>query len=124
VRGPGLRSGGYLIGPGSVVGGIRYVVERDLPVAALPGWIASRLTPEAAVTSGRHRLHRPPRPTVVLPLARTPLPAQHLPQPRAHADHACLHEDRIVPAHIKGRANKPLKIGETVNLWDHQPEEG
>ncbi|WP_411575120.1 bifunctional DNA primase/polymerase [Streptomyces fradiae] len=43
VRGPGLRSGGYLVGPGSVVGGGRYAVERDVPVAALPGWIAARL---------------------------------------------------------------------------------
>lgn len=44
VRGPGLRSGGYLIGPGSVVGGIRYIIERDVPVAPLPGWIGSRAT--------------------------------------------------------------------------------
>jgi len=43
VRGPGLRSGGYLVGPGSVVGGVRYVIERDVPVAALPEWIAARL---------------------------------------------------------------------------------
>jgi hypothetical protein len=43
VRGPGLRSGGYLVGPGSVVGGVQYVVERDAPVAALPGWIGQRL---------------------------------------------------------------------------------
>ncbi|MGW2401725.1 bifunctional DNA primase/polymerase [Kitasatospora sp. NPDC001664] len=43
VRGPGRGSGGYLIGPGSVVGGIRYVIERDRPVAPLPGWIAEQL---------------------------------------------------------------------------------
>ncbi|MEU1078178.1 hypothetical protein ABZ404_36935 [Streptomyces sp. NPDC005878] len=42
--------------------------------------------------------------------------------PRGHADSACEHEDRIVPAHIKGPADKPLKVGETVRLWDHQPE--
>lgn len=41
--------------------------------------------------------------------------------PRAHADAGCEHEDRIVPAHIKGPAGKPLRVGETVNLWDHQP---
>jgi hypothetical protein len=43
--------------------------------------------------------------------------------PRAHADSGCEHEDRIVPAHIKGPADKPLKVGETVNLWDYQPED-
>ncbi len=44
--------------------------------------------------------------------------------PRGHQDGACEHEDRIVPAHIKGPADKPLKIGETVNLWDSQPGTG
>ncbi|GAB2797740.1 hypothetical protein GCM10027073_32180 [Streptomyces chlorus] len=43
--------------------------------------------------------------------------------PRAHADNACEHEDRIVPAPIKGPADKSLKSGETVHLWDHQPED-
>lgn len=43
VRGPGRRSGGYLVGPGSVVGGRSYVVVRDVPVAPLPGWIGDRL---------------------------------------------------------------------------------
>lgn len=43
VRGPGLRSGGYLIGPGSVVGGIAYTIVRDEPVRPLPCWIADRL---------------------------------------------------------------------------------
>ncbi|MGK4586236.1 bifunctional DNA primase/polymerase [Kitasatospora sp. HPMI-4] len=52
VRGPGRGSGGYLIGPGSVVGGIRYVVERDLPVAPLPSWIMEHLPRTAAV--GQH----------------------------------------------------------------------
>ncbi|GAA3428738.1 hypothetical protein GCM10018953_59220 [Streptosporangium nondiastaticum] len=42
--------------------------------------------------------------------------------PRAHADGGCEHEDRIVPAHIKGPASKPLRVTETVNLWDSQPE--
>jgi hypothetical protein len=44
VRGPGRRSGGYLVGPGSLVGGISYVIERDAPVQPLPTWISSRLT--------------------------------------------------------------------------------
>ncbi|MGW2599505.1 bifunctional DNA primase/polymerase [Streptomyces klenkii] len=43
VRGPGLRTGGYLIGPGSTVGGIPYVIARDEPVRPLPRWIADRL---------------------------------------------------------------------------------
>ena len=43
VRGPGLRTGGYLVGPGSVVGGIEYVIVRDVPVLPLPDWIAARL---------------------------------------------------------------------------------
>ncbi|MDX3232855.1 bifunctional DNA primase/polymerase [Streptomyces sp. ME19-01-6] len=44
VRGPGRRSGGYLIGPGSVVGGVSYVIDHDAPVQPLPDWIASRLS--------------------------------------------------------------------------------
>lgn len=43
VRGPGRRSGGYLVGPGSIVGGRPYAIVRDSPVAPLPGWIADRL---------------------------------------------------------------------------------
>ncbi|MEU4507589.1 bifunctional DNA primase/polymerase [Streptomyces sp. NPDC024089] len=43
VRGPGRRSGGYLVGPGSLVGGRPYVVLHDLPVAPLPDWIGQRL---------------------------------------------------------------------------------
>ncbi|MFD9007129.1 bifunctional DNA primase/polymerase [Streptomyces sp. NPDC059582] len=45
VRGPGHRSGGYLVGPGSIVGGRPYVIVRDVPVAPLPGWIGDRLQP-------------------------------------------------------------------------------
>lgn len=43
VRGPGRRSGGYLVGPGSTVGGLPYSVVHDVAVAPLPGWIAERL---------------------------------------------------------------------------------
>ncbi|MEU8967062.1 bifunctional DNA primase/polymerase [Streptomyces sp. NPDC048491] len=43
VRGPGLRRGGYLVGPGSVVGGQRYVIAHDVPVAPLPVWIGALL---------------------------------------------------------------------------------
>jgi hypothetical protein len=43
VRGPGRRSGGYLVGPGSTVGGLAYAILKDVPVAPLPGWIADVL---------------------------------------------------------------------------------
>jgi hypothetical protein len=43
--------------------------------------------------------------------------------PRAHADGGCDHEDRIVAFHVKGPADKPLKITETVHLWDSQPDD-
>ena len=41
---------------------------------------------------------------------------------RAHADGRCTHEDRIVPGHIKGPDGLPLKVRETVRLWDRMPE--
>lgn len=44
VRGPGRRSGGYLIGPGSIVNGTPYVISRDVAILELPGWIADRVT--------------------------------------------------------------------------------
>jgi hypothetical protein len=45
VRAPGLRTGGYLVGPGSVVGGRAYAIEADLPVAESfrPGVVGVRL---------------------------------------------------------------------------------
>lgn len=44
TRGPGRGGrGGYLVGPGSIVDGRSYVIERDLPIALLPAWIADRL---------------------------------------------------------------------------------
>lgn len=60
VRGPGRGSGGYLIGPGSVVGGIRYVVERDLPVAPLPDWISRCLATDGHRPAPRSADDRPP----------------------------------------------------------------
>ena len=44
VRGPGRRSGGYLVGPGSVIGGHPYVITRNVPLAPLPAWIADLLS--------------------------------------------------------------------------------
>ncbi|WP_329203902.1 bifunctional DNA primase/polymerase [Streptomyces sp. NBC_01435] len=43
VRGPGRRSGGYLVGPGSLIDGRPYTIVRDVPVAPLPDWIDQRL---------------------------------------------------------------------------------
>ena len=48
TRGPGLRLGGYLAGPGSVVGGRRYEIARDNPITELPGWLAALITRPAS----------------------------------------------------------------------------
>ena len=44
TRGPGLHLGGYLAGPGSAVGGHRYEIARDDPIAEMPGWLAALIT--------------------------------------------------------------------------------
>ncbi|MFI7074911.1 bifunctional DNA primase/polymerase [Micromonospora sediminicola] len=53
VRAPGRRLGGYLVGPGSIVDGRPYTISRDLPIAPLPPWLATKLTGgrRAAVTA-------------------------------------------------------------------------
>ncbi|GGM77259.1 hypothetical protein GCM10012275_54880 [Longimycelium tulufanense] len=43
IRGPGRRSGGYLVGPGSLVDGQRYVIVHDTAIQHLPGWLAALL---------------------------------------------------------------------------------
>ncbi|MFI7676350.1 hypothetical protein [Actinophytocola sp. NPDC049390] len=43
--------------------------------------------------------------------------------PRAHAEGGCEHEERVVPAHIKGPADKPLVTGSRVHVWDTPPPE-
>ena len=52
IRGPGFRTGGYLAGPGSVVDGQPYVIERDTGIRDLPAWLADLLTRRTG------RLHR------------------------------------------------------------------
>lgn len=47
VRAPGTGRGGYVVGPGSVVGGRRYEVAADEPVAPLPQWLAAVLSRRA-----------------------------------------------------------------------------
>lgn len=39
TRGPGRRSGGYLLAPGSVIDGRRYRIEADVPIAEMPRWL-------------------------------------------------------------------------------------
>lgn len=41
----------------------------------------------------------------------------------AHANGGCIHEDRIVPGHIKGPEGAPLRVRDRVTLWKHQPAE-
>lgn len=41
----------------------------------------------------------------------------------AHAEGGCEHEERIVPGHIKGPADQPLKVGPRVHIWDTPPPE-
>jgi hypothetical protein len=43
VRSPGVRLGGYVVGPDSVVDGGRYRVVRAKPIAPMPGWLAALL---------------------------------------------------------------------------------
>lgn len=43
VRAPDRRTGGYLVGPSSVVRGARYTIVRDVSVACLPPWLARLL---------------------------------------------------------------------------------
>lgn len=45
IRGPGRRSGGYLIGPGSIVNGTPYTITHDAEIQPLPAWLADLLTP-------------------------------------------------------------------------------
>jgi hypothetical protein len=47
VRGPGRRAGGYLIGPGSIVGGTPYTIAVDVEIQPLPTWLADLLGPRS-----------------------------------------------------------------------------
>ena len=55
IRGPGYRLGGYLAGPGSVVDGQPYIIERAAPIRDLPAWLAAILSrhPERVQETGR-----------------------------------------------------------------------
>jgi hypothetical protein len=43
TRGPGRHTGGHLVGPGSVVDGVRYEIDNDTAIVELPGWLADLL---------------------------------------------------------------------------------
>ena len=45
---PGHAPRRHLAGPGSVVGGRRYEIARDDPIAELPGWLAALVTRPAS----------------------------------------------------------------------------
>ncbi|MFI5721133.1 bifunctional DNA primase/polymerase [Nocardia sp. NPDC051750] len=56
VRGPGRRTGGYVLGPGAVVAGRRYTVTTAAPITALPEWLAQILPGrDMPMTHGRNR---------------------------------------------------------------------
>jgi len=55
VRARGRVSGGYLIGPGSIVDGRPYTVDRDAPIAPLPGWLGRLLRPVGRPAAGPAR---------------------------------------------------------------------
>ncbi len=52
VRAPGRTSGGYVIGPGSVVDGCTYTIAHDLPIAPVPRWLANYLGRTSRTSSG------------------------------------------------------------------------
>ncbi|MFF1401239.1 hypothetical protein ACFVZD_47060 [Streptomyces sp. NPDC058287] len=43
--------------------------------------------------------------------------------PAAHKGGDCHHEERVILPYIKGPDGAPLRVRDTVNLWDHQPEQ-
>lgn len=45
----------------------------------------------------------------------------HCLNPHAHAHGGCEHDERIIPAQIRGPADKPLRIRDRVHIWDTPP---
>ncbi|MFB8000474.1 hypothetical protein ACFC4G_48045 [Streptomyces sp. NPDC056002] len=43
--------------------------------------------------------------------------------PAAHKGGDCHHEERVILPYIKGPDGAPLRVRDTVNLWNHQPEQ-
>lgn len=42
--------------------------------------------------------------------------------PRGHAAGDCEHDEIVIPFHVKGPDDKPLKASGTVSLWDRMPD--
>lgn len=61
VRGGGDGDGGYVLGPGSILGGRKYEIVNDQDPQPLPGWIADLLDPPHSVPVVSARAYdRPP----------------------------------------------------------------
>jgi len=50
-------NGGYVVGPGSVIGGVPYATIYDEPIAPLPAWLREALTPRPPQPSRRPGPH-------------------------------------------------------------------
>lgn len=50
IRGTGVKIGGYLAGPGSIVDGRAYEIEVDAPIAVLPNWLIALIGRRTAVS--------------------------------------------------------------------------
>lgn len=75
-----------------------------------------RAAEDAAASTGR----REPQWSCRWPVS--PHRRDHCMNPARHAEGDCRHEDRLIPGYVKGPKDKPLRVSDTVNLWDHQPE--
>jgi hypothetical protein len=53
IRVPGRRSGGYLVGPASIVDGHTYTVTHGAAIADLPDWLADLLEAASRIHRGR-----------------------------------------------------------------------
>lgn len=78
-----------------------------------------------ALGAGQRRGHgslpRPPGTAVDPPLASSPLPAQHVPQPTRPRRGRMRARGASRAAHIKGPADKPLVTTDRVHIWDTPP---
>ncbi|MEU0002179.1 hypothetical protein ABZ069_35265 [Streptomyces microflavus] len=75
-----------------------------------------RAAEDAAASTGR----REPQWSCRWPVR--PHRRDHCMNPALHAEGDSQHEDRLIPGYVKGPKDKPLRVSDTVNLWDHQPE--
>lgn len=59
TRGPGKRTGGYLVGPGSVTETGRYTILNPAPIADLPPWLFELLVYGHRLPDNRRRREQP-----------------------------------------------------------------